>query len=101
MMVTTQNGSATPAACLKRLATALSSYPDLETQVRAVGSAPCLAVVNTAIPLMSETVSVCAFPEGLAYAWSWGKRIGDASDPDSAAEAIAYVLAVGGVRPGR
>lgn len=91
--------SATQAACLERLATAVRGYPDLEAQVRADGRAPCLAVHNINVPMMSETVTVSACRDGLAYMWSWGKRIGDASAPDRAAEAIAYVLAAVGARP--
>ena len=92
--------SATRAACLERLATAVCGYPDLEARVRADGPAPCLAVRNMTVPLMSETVTVSACRDGLAYMWSWGKRIGNASAPDLAAEAIAYVLAAAGARPG-
>lgn len=89
------------AACLQRLATALCGYLDLNVQVRADGPAPCLAVRSTAVPLMSETVTVSPAGDGLAYRWSWGAQIGDASDPDSAARAIAYVLDADGARPGR
>ena len=92
--------SATPAACLERLATALCGYPDLEARVRAEGPAPWLAVRNITVPLMSETVTVTACRDGLAYMWSWGKPIGNASVPDRAAEAIAYVLAAAGTQPG-
>ena len=81
------------ASCLQRLATALSGYPDLNVTVRADSPAPCLAVRNTAIPVLSETITVSATSDGLSYMWSWGRRIGDANDPDSAAQAIAYVLA--------
>lgn len=83
----------TRAACLQRLATALSGYSDLDVTVRPDGPAPCLAVRNTAAPLMSETVTVNESGDGPAFTWSWGRRISDASDPDSAAQAIAYVLA--------
>lgn len=86
------------AACLQRLATALSGYTDLTVTVRADGPAPCLAVRNTAIPALSETITVSTCGDVLAYVWSWGKRISGASDPDSAAQAIAYVLAARGVR---
>lgn len=86
------------AACLERLATALSGYADLSATVRADGLAPCLAVRNTAVPFMSETVSVGWTDDGLAFVWSWGAPIGDASDPDSAAEAVAYVLSADGAR---
>lgn len=88
------------AACLERLATALTGYEDLEVTVRAEGSAPCLVVRNTAIPAMSETIAVNRLGHGLAFLWSWGKRISDASDPDTAAQAIAYVLAARGARLG-
>lgn len=91
----------TSAACLQRLATALAGYSDLAVTVRTNGPTPCLAARNTAIPALSETVTVSASSGGLAYTWSWGRRIGDASDPDSAAHAIAYVLAAGGVRLSR
>lgn len=90
--------TATRAACLERLATALSGYMDLDAAVRAEGPAPCLAVRNTAIPALSETITISASGDGLAYMWSWGRRIGDASDPGSAAHAIAYVLAACGAR---
>lgn len=89
------------AACLQRLATALSGYHDLDVTVRAEGSVPCLAVHNTAATTLSETVTISATGDSLAYMWSWGERISDASDPDSAAQAIAYVLAAHGARPGR
>lgn len=100
------NDRSTRAACLQRLATALMGYPDLTATVRADGPAPCLAVRNTDAPLMSETVTVRQQPDGLAFTWSWGVRIGDASDPDTAAAAVAYVLAARGaelrpVTPGR
>lgn len=80
------------AACLQRLATALSGYEDLQVTVRADGPAPCLAARNTAVPQLSETIWVTGASGRLAFTWSWGERIGDASDPDSAAHAIAYVL---------
>lgn len=86
----------TRAACLQRLATALAAYSDLAVTVRTNGPAPCLAARNTAIPALSETVTVSACGDSLAYMWSWGRRIGDSSDPDSAAQAIAYVLAASG-----
>lgn len=91
---------ASHAACLERLATALSGYSDLATAIRADNPAPCLAVRNSAAPLMSETITVGASGDRLAYMWSWGKRIADISDPDSAAEAIAYVLSARDARPG-
>ena len=59
-----------------------------------------LAVRNTGLPFMSETVGVARLGGGLAFAWSWGQRIGDASDPGAAALAIAYVLEARGVRLG-
>ena len=80
-------------ACLERLATALSSYPDLEVNVRTDGPAPCLTTRNIAVPVLSETVTVADTGDGPAYLWSWGRRIGDTSDPGAAAHAIAYVLA--------
>lgn len=82
------------AACLERLATALAGYSDLAVALRADGPAPCLTVRNTAAPLMSETVAVRQQGDGPAFTWSWGARIGDASDPDTAAATVAYVLAV-------
>lgn len=88
------------AACLERLATALSGYPDLKVNVRADGPAPCLAARNIAVPVLSETVTVADTGDGLAYFWSWGRRIGGASDPEAAANAIAYVLAARDVRLG-
>jgi hypothetical protein len=94
----TGQGTATQAACLQRLATALSGYDDLDVQVRPNGPSPCLAACNTAAPLMAETVTVSASGDGLAFMWSWGQLIGDASDPDSAADAIAYVLEARGAR---
>ena len=81
------------AACLERLATALSGYPDLEVRVRVDGPAPHLAARNTAVPVLSETVTAASARDGLAYFWSWGERIGDVSDPGAAAHALAYVLA--------
>lgn len=85
-------GTATRAACLQRLATALSAYPDMEAAVRAGGPDPCLAARNTSIPYMAETVTVIRHGDELAFTWSWGQRIGGTSDPDGAAQAIAYVL---------
>lgn len=79
-------------ACLQRLATALSAYPDLSVTVRADGPVPCLATRNTAAPHLSETITVTEADGRLAFSWSWGERIGDASDPDAVAHAIAYVL---------
>lgn len=93
--------SATRAACLQRLATALAAYADLAVTVRADGPAPRLVVRNISVPIMSESITACPSGDGLAYTWSWGKRIDDASNPDQAAEAIAYVLAAGGARAGR
>lgn len=87
--------------CLQRLATGLCGYPDLKVTVRLEDSAPCLTVRNAAISYMSETVTVTRTGSGLAFIWSWGARIADASDPDSAACAVAYVLAADGVRLGR
>lgn len=88
-------------ACLERLATALFGYLDLEVHVRAEDPAPCLAVRNTAVPVLSETVTVAETGDSLAYFWSWGRRIGDAGDPEAAAHAIAYVLAARDARLGR
>ena len=88
----------TRASCLQRLAAALSGYSDLEATIRTGSPVPCLAVRNTAVPLMSETVSITRSGDGLTFAWSWGARISDASDPDGAAQAIAYVLAAHGAR---
>lgn len=91
-------------ACLQRLATALACYPDLAATLRAAGPAPCLAVRNIATPLMSETLTVCPHGDGFAFSWSWGEHICDASDPDTAAAAVAYVLAASdaqlGYQPG-
>ena len=88
----TGSDTATRAACLQRLATALCGYADLAVTVRADGPAPCLAVRNTAIPDLSETITISASGANVTYAWSWGERIADASRPDHAALAIAYVL---------
>jgi hypothetical protein len=90
----------TRTACLQRLATALSGYPELSVTFRAAGPAPCLAVRNTAVPMMSETVAVDENADVLAFVWSWGARIGVTSDVDTAARAVAYVLAVTGARLG-
>lgn len=81
------------AAYLQRLATALAGYPDLAATVGAAGPAPCLTVHNIATPLMSETLTVCSHGNGFAFTWSWGEHICDASNPDTAAAAVAYVLA--------
>lgn len=62
----------TRAMCLQRLATALCGYGDLNVAVRPDGPAPCLAVRNTAVPFMSETVSITRSGDGLTFAWSWG-----------------------------
>lgn len=91
---------ATRAACLVRLATALSSYGDLAVTAREDGPTPCLAARNTMVPAMSETITITRLGDGLVYRWSWGERIGDASDPDAAAHAIAYVLGARGTRLG-
>lgn len=79
-------------ACLQRLATALSGYHDLDVTVRADSPGPSLAARNTAIPTMSETIAVTQAGDEVAFAWSWGELIADASNPDGAAQAIAYVL---------
>ena len=89
------------AACLQRLATALSGYSDLAVTVRADGPAPCLAARNTNFPDLSESVNVKQFGHRLAFVWSWGERICDASAPDAAALAIAYVLAAHDAQLGR
>lgn len=88
------------AACLQRLATALSGYGDLEVTVREDGPAPCLAARNTTVPVLSETVAITRLGNGLVFLWSWGERIGNVSDPDAAALAIAYVLGARGARLG-
>ena len=93
-------GAGTRAACLQRLATALAGYPDLAAMVRAEGPAPYLAVRNTAAALMSETITVRPQGDELAYTWSWGVRICHASDPDTAAAVVAYVLAARGAELG-
>lgn len=85
-------GAGARAACLQRLATSLSSYGDLAVEVWVDGAAPCLAARNMAVPQLSETVAIARLGDGLAFLWSWGDPIGDASDADSAAQAIAYVL---------
>ena len=87
------------AACLQRLATALSGYPDIEVRVRSDGPAPCLVARHTGSRL-SETVAVTRLGDGLAYLWSWGQRLGDASDPDAAARSVAYVLGAHGAQRG-
>ena len=84
------------AACLQRLATALSGYPDLDATVRAYDPAPCLAIRNSAVPALSETITVSTSGNDIAYMWSWGRRISDVGDPMSAAQAIAYVLSASG-----
>lgn len=89
-----------PAVCLERLAAALSGYADLVLAMRTGGPAPCLAVRNAAAPVMAETITVRGGGEGLAYRWSWGQRICDANDPDSAAQAVAYVLEARGAQLG-
>lgn len=91
----------TRVACLQRLATAMSGYCDLEVRVRLDGPAPCLAARNTTATGLSETVAVTEFGGSLAFAWSWGERIAEASDPDSAARAIAYVLGARDAQLGR
>ena len=96
--LTQRHGAGTRAACLQRLATALAGYPDLTATVRTDGPSPCLVVLNTAAPLMSEAVTASQQGGGLAFTWSWGARIGDASDPDTAAAAVAYVLAAPGAQ---
>lgn len=83
-------------ACLQRLATALSGYSDLHVTVQADGPAPCLAARNTAAPCLAETVTVTRHGDTLAYTWSWGERISDASDTGDAAVAVAYVLSARG-----
>lgn len=103
MTSTTQDYEAdvgTRAACLQRLATALSGYHEIDVTVRQDGPAPCLAARNQ-VSGLSETVTVARLGNGLAYRWSWGEPIGDTSDPDGAAHAIAYVLAARGARLGR
>lgn len=86
------------ATCLQRLATALSGYSDLDVAVLTHGAVPSLAVRNNRVPAMSEIVTMGASDAGPVYLWSWGRRIGNPSDPDSAAHAIAYVLAAGDAR---
>ena len=87
------DGGVTPGtACLQRLATALSAYSDIDVRVRTDGPAPYLAARNIDSRL-SETVTVKRLDDGLAFLWSWGERIGDASDPDRVARSVAYVLA--------
>ena len=88
-------------ARLERLATALSGYHDLAVTVRPEGPAPCLAACNTTVPALSETITISVSAGSPAYMWSWGKRISDASDPGSAAQAIAYVLAASGAQLSR
>lgn len=88
------------ATCLQRLATALSGYSDLDVAVLTHGHVPSLAVRNNTVPALSETVTVGASDADPAYLWSWGRPIGNASDPDSVAQAIAYVLAAGDARSG-
>lgn len=81
----------TRAACLQRLATALSRYHDLDVRVRTGAAATCLAARNRASAL-SETITVGCERDMLVFRWSWGELLGDASNTDSAAQAIAYVL---------
>lgn len=88
--------TATRVACLERLATALSRCRDLDVAVQADGPAPCVAIRNTVIPFMSETVGVGCIGDRLVFTWSWGQRIADAAEPGAAAHAIAYVLKVRG-----
>lgn len=88
------------AARRQRLATALMGYRHLAATVREDSPAPCLAVRNTAIPELPETVAITRLGDCLVFAWSWGDRVGDASDPDRAAQAIAYVLHARGARLG-
>ena len=88
------------AACLQRLATALSGYHELDVTIRESGPALFLAARNR-VSGLSETITVTQLGDRLAFLWSWGEPISDADDPDSAAEAIAYVLAACGARPGR
>lgn len=85
-------GAKAHTAFLERLAIALSSYPDLEVNVRTDGPAPCLTARNIAVPVLSETVTIADTGDDLAYFWSWGRAIGNAGDLEAAAHAIAYVL---------
>ena len=57
---------------------------------------------NTAVSLLSEIVTERPHGDGLAFTWSWALHICDASDPGTAAAAVAYVLAARGadLRPG-
>ena len=68
--------------------------------MRADGPAPSLTVRNTGVPFMSETVAVTRSGDSLTFTWSWGAQIGDISRPDSAAQAVAYVLAADGAQLG-
>lgn len=80
------------AACIERLATALSAYPDIDVKISTAGTVPFLTASNKSSPLMTETVAVSRRGDPLVYVWSWGERISDTGDPELAAKAIAYVL---------
>jgi hypothetical protein len=82
-----------------RLATAGQSGSPIRMRTRQPAEA--LAVRNTAASFMSETVAVTRLGDSLAYLWSWGQRITDASDPGAAAHAIAYVLEARGAGLGQ
>lgn len=94
-----QDGGA-QAACLQRLATALSSYPDIEVRVRPDCPATWLAARNT-VSGLSETVAITRIGDEFVFLWSWGERIGNASDADVTARSVAYVLSATGARLGR
>ncbi len=89
----------TRAAQLDRLATALSSYPDITATVGQAGGVPCLAVVNPAgSGLLSETVAVGRIGDDLFYFWSWGECITPVTRVEDAAQSIAYALSARGAQ---
>ncbi|MFI6480665.1 hypothetical protein ACIBH1_22255 [Nonomuraea sp. NPDC050663] len=77
--------------CLERFAWHASRHADLRIQSLALASEPAyVSVRNRFSTTLAETVT-CS-PEG-NFVTSWGYRLGDTGDVESAAARLAYLLA--------
>ena len=52
----------------------------------------CVKVVNSAVPQLAETIYLARADDAWWFCWSWADRIAEASDIETAAFKIAYVL---------
>lgn len=61
-------------------------------RVTRIGRYRCVKVANPAVPQLAETIYLARSDGAWWFWWSWADRIAQASDIETAAFKIAYVL---------